>query len=99
MSRFKKCTEQKYNGQTKIKYYQSYNLGRFNGESIINFPKRIKHTLFKYNNYIDIDQVKGHATICLELAKNNNKKLEAFEEYVENSQKIFNDMTVYYGVE
>ena len=72
---------------------------RFNGESIINFPKRIKHTLFKYNKYIDVDQVKGHATICLELARKNNKKLEAFEEYVKNPQKIFNDMTVYYGVE
>ena len=72
---------------------------RFNGESIINFPKRIKHTLFKYNKYIDVDQVKGHATICLELARKNNKKLEAFEEYVKNPQKIFNEMTEYYGEE
>jgi hypothetical protein len=99
ISRLKEYTNKIKNDTQKIKYYQSCNMGRFYGESIINFPKKIKHTLFKKNNYIDIDQVKGHPTICLELAKRNNLKLEAFEEYVKNPTKIFNDMTLYYGEE
>ena len=43
--------------------------------------------------------MKGHPTICLELAKRNNLKLEAFEEYVKDPTKIFNEMTLYYGEE
>ena len=99
MTRFKEYTYKIREDTQKIKYYQSCNMGRFYGESIINFPKRIKHTLFYYGGFIDIDQVKGHPTICLELARKNNLKLEAFEEYVKNPTKIFNDMTLYYGEE
>ena len=88
MTRLQKYTNKIKNDNTHdIQYFQSCNMGRFMGESIINFPKLIKHTIFKYNKYIDVDQIRGHPTICLELAKKNNLKLEAFEKYVKNPQK------------
>lgn len=100
MIRFQTFTTKINNDNTQdIQYFQSCKMGRFMGESIINFPKHIKHTIFKYNNYIDVDQVKGHPTICLELARKNNETLKAFEEFVSNPQKIFDEMTEYYGTE
>ena len=72
MTRLQKYTNKIKNDNTQdIQYFQSCNMGRFNGESIINFPKLIKHTIFEYNKYIDIDQVKGHPTICVELTNEN----------------------------
>ena len=52
-------------------YRQSYGLGRFYGNTITNFQKRIKHTVFSHLDWRDADMVKGHPTLILQLAKIN----------------------------
>ena len=89
----------------RVQYYQSnknlLQLGRFYGDSIINKPKLIKHTLFKQSGYVDIDQVKGHPTILLEIIKLNGQ-LESFpclNAYIHNPQQQFVEMSEYYGTQ
>ena len=51
------------------------NLARYYGvdnKSIIIVSKPIKHTLFHYLNYNDIDPVKGHATIAVSIGNLND---------------------------
>ena len=80
-------------------YRQSYGLGRFYGNTITNFQKRIKHTLFSHLGWCDADMVKGHPTLILQLAKINGDidKYPSISEYVKNPTKQFDEMTAHYG--
>jgi hypothetical protein len=83
-----------------IKHNQRYNIGRFYpNESIspISISRHIKHTLFHYLNWIDLDMVKGHASIIYNVSKKNNIKLTFFEQYLENSNNIFKELIDYYA--
>jgi hypothetical protein len=66
-------------------------LGRFyavDNKSIIPISKHIKHTIFKYLNYLDLDQTKGHATIANSVGDLNGKDFK----YI---NKLPNDLQQY----
>ncbi len=52
--------------------------------SPIPLPRWFKHTLFELHGWKDIDAVKGHPTIAIEMAKRINLKLPFFENYLSN---------------
>jgi hypothetical protein len=66
--------------------------------ALISQPRLIKNTIFKYHDYIDIDQKKGHPTIILCNAKKNNLDLPAYEEYLFNFDYYVDTMARYYSV-
>ena len=80
-------------------YSQSYNIGRFYGNTITNYQKTIKHTLFSHLGWCDADMVKGHPSLICELGRLNGKSFPAISEYVKNPDKQFAEMTPYYGEE
>jgi hypothetical protein len=79
----------------KVSYYHPFNLGRFypsNSLSPINVSRHIKHTLFSYMDWIDLDMVRGHPSIIFSIAKNNNLELKTFEKYLKNRQILFKNI-------
>lgn len=92
----------KTTGFLEITHSQRYGLGRFYPNhtlSPICMSRHIKHTLFKYLDWIDIDMVKGHPSILVSIAKNNNLSLPAFEKYLNNPEDVFNMLVEYYSPE
>jgi hypothetical protein len=92
----------KLTGILEISHNQRYGLGRFypsHTMSPICISRHIKHTLFKYLDWIDIDMVKGHPSILVSIAKNNNLTLPAFEKYLNNPEEIFNMLVDYYSLD
>jgi hypothetical protein len=83
-----------------VHHHQNYNVGRFcanNSISPICLSRHIKHTLFTYLNWIDIDMVKGHPSIIFNLAKNNNLYLPTFDEYLKHPETKFDMLSEYYS--
>ena len=66
--------------------------------ALITQPRLIKNTIFKYHDYIDIDQKKGHPTIILCNAKKNKMELPAYEEYLKNFDKHVDEIAKHYSV-
>jgi hypothetical protein len=92
----------KLTGFLEMSHTQRYGLGRFypsHTMSPICMSRHIKHTLFKYLDWIDIDMVKGHPSILISIAKNNNLTLPAFEKYLNNPEEIFNMLVEYYSLD
>lgn len=92
----------KKTGLLEISHTPRYGLGRFypsHTMSPICMSRHIKHTLFTYLDWIDIDMVKGHPSILISIAKNNNLSLPAFEKYLNNPEEIFNMLVEYYSPE
>ena len=90
------------NKSATISYKQRNGLGRFYScfnNSIITLPKKIKHTIFSFANYLDLDQMKGHPTIGYNIAKLNNIELDSFRKYINDTDLIFNEMANHYGVD
>jgi len=69
--------------------------------ALISQPRIIKNTLFKYSNWVDIDQVKGHATIIMDMATKNNISLPSYEDYLKSGRfgEIVTELSAYYSVE
>ena len=70
----------------EITHNQRYGIGRFYPENQISpicISRHIKHTLFQYLDWIDIDMIKGHPTILYSIAKNNNIQVPAIKYYLE----------------
>lgn len=89
------------NGIIPVIHSQRYGLGRFysdSGVSIIPHSRLIKHTLMSYSGWKDLDQIKGHATIALEVFK-DELNLPSMKYYVENFEKIVNVVIKQYSVE
>ena len=82
-------------------YRQSYGIGRFYGNTITNFQKKIKHTVFKQLDWCDADMVKGHPTLITQLGIINDDidKYSTISEYVKNPNKQFDEMTAHYGTD
>jgi hypothetical protein len=83
----------------KVSYYHPFNLGRFyptNSLSPINVSRHIKHTLFSYMDWIDLDMVRGHPSIIFSIAKNNNLELKTFEKYLTNKDEVIAEMLEHY---
>ena len=89
-------------GINKIIHNQRFNMGRYypdNDGSIIVHARVIKHTLFKYMGYKDIDQVKGHPSILVEMGKLNNKTFETIQYYIDNFGKVAKKLIKFYSKE
>jgi hypothetical protein len=79
--------------------YQANGLGRFylkNDTGLLTLKRAVKNTNYKYKNWIDIDQVKGHPTIIYELCKKNNYNIPIIQQYIENFDGIVADMIDFY---
>jgi len=86
----------------KVKHNNRFNLGRFypnNSISPICVSRHIKHTLFHYLDWVDLDMVKGHPSILFNIAKNNGISLPSFERYLKEPKEVLNEMIEYYSVE
>lgn len=84
-----------------VKHNQRLGIGRFypdNSISLISLSRHVKHTIFKYMNWIDIDMVKGHPTILHNLFK-GIYELTTFKRYIENTDEVFNELLDYYSVD
>ena len=81
----------KHTGELKVFHNQRYKCGRFYADesiSLIPLSKHIKHTVFKFLGWLDIDMVKGHPSIAIEMGKLIGQSFPAFENYVNNFDNI-----------
>lgn len=96
-------TNIQYDNHLKVKHNQScrkISLGRFYPDlSIISTCRKIKHTVFKYLGYTDIDMVCCHLSIALSIANMNDTKFDAISEYFLNKSAIVEDEIKYYSDE
>lgn len=76
-------------GRTNPKY------GKYHGALII-LPRIVKNTIFKYHDYIDIDQRKGHPTIIYCHAEQCGIKIPAYKDYLENFNDYVAEISEYY---
>ena len=74
--RYPDCPAEKYPNGFLNKDFNKYYSG------LIAQPRIIKNTIFKFNDFVDIDQVKGHPTIVYEMACRNNIPLPSYERYL-----------------
>jgi hypothetical protein len=76
-----------------------HNIGRFysnNDKSPCCHTKFIKHTVFSYQNWLDIDMVKGHASIIRYVLKINGQQSSIFDDIVFNFDKKQKEIASYF---
>jgi hypothetical protein len=72
--------------------------GRFYPKnSIIPLSRKIKHTVFKYLGYVDLDMVSGHISIMVSICKNNGKPHASVERYLREKNKIIAELKTFYS--
>ena len=79
------------NGELRVKNNQRLGLGRFYGDNditIIPHSRFFKHTLLSFLGYRDIDQVKGHPRIAVELFRIFGHPMLAIEHYINNFDEV-----------
>lgn len=87
------------NDKLVVKHHNCYGLGRFysdNDRSPICHTKYIKHTVYSYQNWLDVDMVKGHPSILLHIAKKNDVNFSAFHDVVYKFDEKWKDIADYY---
>ena len=90
-------------GELKVVHNNSkHNMGRFycnNNVSIIPHSRFIKHTVFSYMGWSDLDMVKGHTTIAVEMWKTLKlpTQLSHFQYYIDNFETIAKEFIDYYN--
>jgi nicotinamide mononucleotide adenylyltransferase len=83
----------------EITHNQRFGIGRFYADNQISpicISRHIKHTLFQYLDWIDIDMIKGHSTILYNIAKNNNIQVLAIKHYLEEFDTIITELQEFY---
>ena len=83
----------------EVEHRQRYGIGRFYAENQISpicISRHMKHTLFSYLDWIDIDMVKGHPSILYNIAKNNNIQLSFIPYYLDNFNEIITTLQNFY---
>ena len=68
---------------------------------LVAMPRIIKNTLYHYDGWLDIDQVKGHVTILYELALRNNKSVESYDDYLKPGRfdEIVSELSAYHSAD
>lgn len=92
----------KNTGKLKTKHHQNYGIGRYYAThkiSPINVSRIIKHTLFTYLDWIDIDMVKGHPTIIKQVALKNNYATPEIDKYLANPDATFKILLKHYAMD
>ena len=87
------------NNKLIVTHKNPWGVGRFYGDgdrSPVCHSKFIKHTVFSYQNWLDIDMVKGHSSILLHIGKKNGLTLPAFNDVVHNFDTKWRDIAEYY---
>lgn len=88
-------------GELNVTYYQIIDgLGRFNPNknlSLLYLPRKFKHTIFKCDNWIDIDIKKSYHSIIYEIGKQNNYNFCAIYKFINNFEEIENMFKEYYS--
>ena len=67
--------------------------------ALIAMPRVIKNTIYKYQNWIDIDQRKGHMTILSELGEKNGEDMKAYRDVINNFDGVCDTLIKYHSVE
>ena len=83
-----------------IKHSPRYGMGRFYSDqslSPIVLSRYIKHTLFGYLNWIDLDMVKGHPSIMVNVARLANLDLKTVRRYIDDCDQITRELQQYYS--
>jgi len=85
-------------------YNNRYDCGRFypntimgNNTGLLPLKRRFKNTIFKYLDWVDIDQKKGHPTILVELAERNGIELKYYKQYINNFDEIVKTLSEFYS--
>ena len=89
-------------GELKVKHRQPYGLGRVYAEnniSIVPFARVIKHTVFDYMGWRDIDMIKGHPSIACEMGKKVGLSFNAIERYVTSFPEVCEEMREFYQLD
>ena len=82
-----------------VNHNNRYGIGRFysdNDASPCCHAKLIKHTVFQYQNWLDIDMVKGHPSILLSILGQNGITSKCFEDVVHKFDTIWKEIARYY---
>ena len=89
-------------GELSVFHHQTYGLGRFyanDNVSLIPFSKYIKHTLFKYLGWRDIDMVKGHMTIAYEMGLAVGLSFTSIKFYIDNFSIVCDEIRQFYQLD
>lgn len=89
-------------GNLSVYHHQTHGLGRFypnDNISLIPHSKYIKHSIFKYLGWKDIDMVKGHMTIALEMGKSVGLAFNAIQRYVDSFPEICEEVREFYQLD
>lgn len=89
-------------GKLKTKHAQRYGIGRFYPDfkqSPICVSRIIKHTLFKYLGWIDLDMVKGHPTIIKQIAMKNGYATPEIDKYLADPDSTFKTLIKHYSID
>jgi len=100
LASLKTLMENVNNNKITVSHYQAKGCGRFyanNKISLIPLSKFIKHTVFSYLGWSDIDMVKGHPSIAFEVFSKAGIKLPAFEDYISNFDKTCEILKEFYS--
>ena len=95
----------KINRQTgilEVEHNPRYGLGRFypnDSISPICVSRHIKHTLFSFLDWIDLDMIKGHPSMLYFIALANGIQLHAFKHYLENFEEVVETLSAFYSVD
>ena len=102
---FNKAVLQKMNkstGELVVKHNNTqFKLGRYYANenvSMIPHSKYIKHTIFQYLGWLDIDMVKGHASIAVLMGDSVGLNFEFFKYYTVNFDEIAEILIRFYSV-
>jgi len=94
------------NNERNTYYNNRYDCGRYypntingNHTGIILLKRSLKNTIFKFLNWIDIDQKKGHPTILIELAEKNGIDLKYYKRYINNFEDIVKQLSEFYTLD
>ena len=85
----------RYHKSTGLNFGRSYS----DNKSLIPMSKKIKHTVFSYCDYIDLDMKSCHMSILASVAKLNGIKLSSLELYLTSKEYILSDLIEYYGTD
>jgi hypothetical protein len=91
----------KNTGVLKVSHNNTkYKIGRFYGNqnvTIIPHSKYFKHTLFSYLNWLDLDMVKGHATIACTMGEAVGLEFQHIRYYTNNFDAIADEFIEFYS--
>jgi hypothetical protein len=92
----------KSNGELVVKHNNTqFKLGRFYANenvSMIPHSKYIKHTIFRYLDWLDLDMIKGHSTIAVLMGESVGLNFNFLKHYTENFDTIAETLIEFYSV-